>query len=407
MTSAVVAELGAVAHGGHCVTRVDGRVVFVRHGLPGEHVTLRFTDMRADARYWRADVEEVLVPSPNRVASPWPQAGPGGIGGGELGHVALPAQRQWKQDVIADQLRRLAKSDRPVEVLAAPGDADRGGLAWRTRIELVVDEQGRAGMTKWRSHDVIALEELPLATAAIAELDLLGRQWPAGTRISVAAPAAGDRPIVLVDGEPWDLRRGRPDLRPSARRVVHEEVGEFSYRVAAAGFWQAHREAPQVLVEAVLGLLGDIDGLTVADLYSGAGLFTIPLAAGVGANGRVIAVEGDRQAARDARRNAHGAPQVQLVEADIRSGLSGIGGNEIGQVNAVVLDPPRAGAGREVMAEIAALKPERIVYVACDPAALARDIGFAAQHGYRLDAATGYDLFPMTHHVETVALLSL
>lgn len=404
-------EVGPVAHGGHCVARHEGRVVFVRHALPGERVRARLTDAGETAKFWRADAVEILDASADRVASAWPAAGPGGVGGGELAHVALPAQRVWKQAVLEEQLRRLARDERSVPVHAAPGDDERGGLHWRTRIDLVADAQGRAGMRAHRSHDVHALDAMPLATERIEALGLFDRRWPAGARIEAVAPAGGDTPVVLVDGAPFDLSRGRPDLRPNARASVREEVRRgavgYAYRVAAAGFWQVHREAPGVLVDAVLTGLGDVTGATVLDLYAGAGLFTVSLADAV-ADGEVVSVEGDARAVRDARRNVHDRPNVELHAGDVARVLAGTqdADSDVVHADAVVLDPPRTGAGRRVVDAIAALRPERVVYVACDPAALARDVALFAGAGYGLVDVQGYDLFPMTHHVEAVAVLA-
>ena len=408
----VTLEVGPVAHGGHCVARHEGRVVFVRHALPGERVRAQVTEAGDGASFWRADAVEVLEASPDRVPSAWPAAGPGGVGGGELAHVALPAQRAWKAAVIAEQLRRLAHVEPEVVVDAAPGDVD--GLGWRTRVELVADADGRAGMHRHRSHDVVALADMPLATVAIAELGLFDRTWPAGARITAVAPAGGDRPVVLVDGVPWGERG--PDRRPNARTSVREEAEAagrtFRWRVAADGFWQVHRAAPGVLagavVDAVRGFAGggadagSAEGATVVDLYSGAGLLTLPLAHVVGERGRVVAVEGDPRAVRDARRNAHDAPQVELHHGAVQDVLAG---GLVGRADVVVLDPPRVGAGRPVVDAVAALAPSRVVYVACDPAALARDVAYLAGHGYALTSVRGHDLFPMTHHVETVAVL--
>ncbi len=404
-------EVGAVAHGGHCVARLPvadgggpGRVVFVRHTLPGERVLARLTEAAPEARFWRAEAHEILGHSPDRVPSAWPGAGAGGVGGGELAHVALPAQRAWKAAVVAEQLSRLAGVDRAVEVEAAPGDDERGGLAWRTRIELSVDTAGRAGMTRWRSHDVVPIDAMPLAHERLAELDLFARRWPAGSRIEAVAPTAGE-PIVLVDGTPW--RGGRPDTRPNARTAVHELVAaggnEHRFRVAAGGFWQVHREAPGVLVGAVLDGVGEVDGARVVDLYSGAGLFTVPLAHAVGHAGSVLAVEGDSRAVKDARRNVHGLSQVTLTEGEVARTLVGGAGQWAADV--VVLDPPRQGAGRTVIAAIAGSGARRVVYVACDPAALARDVAYLQGHGFSLAAVRAFDLFPMTHHVECVAVL--
>lgn len=405
-------EVGPVAHGGHCVARHDGRVVFVRHTLPGERVRVRVSEGGEDAKFWRADAVEVLEASPDRVPSVWPEAGPGGVGGGELAHVALPAQRRWKRDVLAEQLRRLARVDLDeshpqVEVEGLPGDDERGGLGYRTRIDLVADGTGRAGMHRFRSHDVLALAGMPLGTDDVAELaereKVFTRTWRRGTRIELVAPV-GSAPVLLVDGEPW--RAGSLDRRPNARRSVTERVEiagrEHEYRVAADGFWQVHREAPATLAQAVLDGVGDVDGARVLDLYSGAGLFTAPLAAAVGATGSVVAVEGDERAVRDARRNAHGLDHVELHHGPVEGVLTA----DTSGADVVVLDPPRVGAGRAVVDAVAARRPTRVVYVACDPAALARDVSYLAGHGYALDSLRAFDLFPMTHHVEAVAVLS-
>lgn len=410
----VEVEVGPVAHGGHCVARLDGRVVFVRHTLPGERVRARVTE--GGSGFWRADAVEVLQASPDRVEPAWPAAGPDGAGGGELSHVAMPAQRHWKKTVLVEQLQRLARIDpewleSEVTVEAAPGDDERRGLHYRTRIELVADADGHAGQRAHRGHRVIALKKMPLATTelmdfAVAE-DVFTRIWTPGAQLKLVAPSEGE-PVLLVDGEPW--RRGKPDNRPNARRSVSEFVagpwGSHRYRVAASGFWQVHREAPSVLTRAVLeatgAASGELAGATVLDLYSGAGLFTLPLADAVGPEGRVVAVEGDEQAAKDARRNAHAFGQVSLEVGAVERVLAA---DTVPDADVVVLDPPRTGAGRAVVDAMAARAPRRIVYVACDPAALARDVGYLAAHGYTLSRVRGFDLFPHTHHVEAVAVL--
>ncbi|MGO1315821.1 MAG: class I SAM-dependent RNA methyltransferase [Cellulomonadaceae bacterium] len=400
-------EVGAVAHGGHCVARYEGRVVFVRHALPEERVRARLTEAGPEARFWRADAVEVLEASPDRVPSVWPAAGPGGVGGGELAHVALPAQREWKAAVVSEQLRHLAGVEPSVVVEAAPGDPERGGLGWRTRIGLVAGADGRAGMRGHRSHDVHALADMPLATAEVAAAcareKVFTRRWRPGTTIDVVAPACGSTPVVLVDGRPW--RGGRPDDRPNARRTVVESVRvgetEHRFRVAADGFWQVHRAAPAVLAQAVLSAAGDVGGAHVLDMFAGAGLFSVPLADAVGPDGRVQAVEADARSVKDARRALHEAPQVALHTGDVARVLAEL----TPRADVVVLDPPRAGAGPAVMSQLAATGASRLVYVACDPAALARDVAAAGEHDYTLTGLRAFDLFPMTHHVECVAVL--
>lgn len=383
---------GPVAHGGHCVARHDGRVVFVRHTLPGERVRAVVTDRRA--KLWRAEAVEILEASPDRVPSAWPAAGPGGVGGGELAHVSLEAQRRWKADVVSEQLRRMAGLAVDVTVQPLPAET---GLEYRTRIDLVADPTGRLGMHGFRSHRVVPLDDMPLAVPEIAQLGLFSRRWAAGARLEVVAPSVGE-PLVLVDGEPFQ------DRRRHVQETVQLDDGIHHYRVAAAGFWQVHRQAPRTLATAVItavGAGGGMAGATVVDLYSGVGLFTLPLAQAVGATGAVWSVEGDAAAVRNARRNLHDQPHARLLTGDVGTVLSGLDARP----DVVVLDPPRAGAKAAVVQRIAAMAPQRVVYVACDPAALARDVALFRGAGYSLAELSAFDLFPMTHHVECIAVL--
>lgn len=394
MSDTIDLKVGAPAHGGHCVARHDGRVIFVRHALPGEKVRARLTESGTDARFWRADAVDILEPSPDRVQPAWAQAGAGGVGGGELSHVALPAQRTWKQAVLVEAFERFATLEFPGTVAAAPGDDEQGGLGYRTRVTATATKDGRAGMFAHRSKDVFELESMPLAVAEV-EHALLAGKFPAGARIGVVAPSEGDVRIT-VNGLPW--RGGKVDKRDNAPRMVRESVcvGEstWNFRVDVDGFWQVHREAPAVLVAEVLDRVGNAG--RVADLYSGAGLLTAPLAEG----GReVLAVESDGTAGRAARRNAHNLPTVTTVQGDVREVLH----QGIGSIDAVVLDPPRSGAGAKTIDALAGAAPQRVVYVACDPVALARDTALLDARGYGLVDAQAHDLFPHTHHVETVA----
>lgn len=398
MDEIVELTAGPAVHGGHCLARLEGRVVFLRHAIPGEQVRAQLTDTGKKG-HWRAEAIEILSPSEHRVPQVWPEAGPGGVGGGELGHIDLPGQLEWKRSVVEDALARIAglPAEHPVRsglrMHQAPGETERGGLGYRTRIDLIADSAGHAGMYRHRSHEVLRLTQMPLAAAGIDLGELLSTQWRPGARIEAVAPSSGE-PLVLVDGEP---RRGR-------RRVVREQVttagGSWSYRVDAAGFWQVHSHAPQVLVSAVLAAADLVAGETVLDLYSGAGLLSLPLADAVGETGSVHAVEADPRAGRNARRNAHARDQIRLHESPTEAALGALP-----RADVVVLDPPRSGAGRTVMTELTARSPRRIVYVACDPAALARDLGYARASEYEVTALTGYDLFPHTHHVECVAVL--
>ncbi|MFW2514396.1 class I SAM-dependent RNA methyltransferase [Demequina sp. SO4-13] len=399
MTDLIELEIGAPAHGGHCVARHDGRVVFVRHALPGETVRARLTESGDDARFWRADAVEVIEASHDRVDSAWPEAGPGGVGGGELAHVSLEGQRTWKLSVLRESFERFAGQAYEGDVVSVPAALGRDedpepGLRYRTRVSAVADAEGHASMHVHRSRQVRALETMPLATAGLERALIEGR-FPAGARIALTESSTGEL-RVLAGGIPW--KAGRLDKRPNAPRAVHEQVSvgarTWTFRVDAGGFWQVHRDAPEVLVSEVLDRVGAAE--RVADLYSGAGLLSVPLA---DAGREVVAIESDADGARAARRNAHETPSLQVIHGDVRKSLL----EGLGRLDAVVLDPPRSGAGAATIAALAATETPRVVYVACDPVALARDVALLRERGYVLVDAQAVDLFPMTHHVETVA----
>ncbi|MEV7428971.1 class I SAM-dependent RNA methyltransferase [Nocardioides sp. NPDC092400] len=363
------AVVGPVAHGGHCIVRVttdpsvepvETRVVFTRHAIPGERVVLELTEGTVGDRFWRGDVVEVLEASPDRVVPPCPYARPGRCGGCDFQHVDLGRQRDLKAEVVAEQLRRLAGLDLAVTVEAVEGDLPEqvAGLRWRTRQQYVRLPDGARGLRKHRS-----------------------------------------REVVVVD----DCRIAHPDAREPRPGTVTEQVAAAgstqAFQVAADGFWQVHPGAPRVLVDTVLGLLQPRAGESVLDLYAGVGLFARFLGEAVGDGGRVAAIEGDPTAAGHAATNCPGA--------DVSAG----GVDEVlaaaydGHWDLVVLDPPREGARRPVVEQVVARTPRAVAYVACDPAALARDTAVFAEHGYRLETLRAFDLFPMTHHVECVALL--
>jgi tRNA/tmRNA/rRNA uracil-C5-methylase (TrmA/RlmC/RlmD family) len=382
----VEVEVGPVAHGGHCVARVDGRVVFVRHALPGERVVARVTEGGAGSRYLRADAVEVRQPSADRVEPPCPHAHPGGCGGCDLQHVGLPGQRRLKADVVREQLRRLGGVEVDVEVEPVPGDDE--GLGWRTRVRFAVDRAGRAGLRRYRSHDVEPLEACPLSHPLVAATGVLERGWPGHREVAVAV-SPSDGSVVVADGRPQGAVR------------LREEAAGRSWRVSGTGFWQVHPGAADALVGAVRESLRPGPGERLLDLYAGVGLFAGALAADLGPSGRVDAVESDAGAVRDARRNLHDTPAVRLHEARVEDWLAA--GTR--RADLVVLDPPRAGAGRRVVDALVVSGARAVAYVACDPAALGRDVGTFRAAGWRLGALRAFDLFPMTHHVECVALL--
>jgi len=384
-------DVGAVAHGGHCVARHDGRVVFVRHALPGERVVAVVTDGGTGSRFLRADAVEVLVRSAHRVTAPCPHARPGGCGGCDFQHATVSYQRELKADVVREQLRRLAgrSGDPLVDGLQVrPVDGDADGFGWRTRVRLAVAADGRAGLRRHRSHDVEPLDACPLLHPAVTATGVLDQHWAGASEVTVAASASTGGAVVIVDG----AARGPGRLT--------EAAADRTWRVPGAGFWQVHPGAADVLLGAVRAMLAPRPGEHLLDLYAGVGLFGGSLAVDLGPGGRVDAVESDVDAVRAARRNLHAQSTVRLHQDRVERWLDSSG---VRHCDLVVLDPPRAGAGRRVVEALVGLAPRAVAYVACDPASLARDVGTFQGLGWRLAGLQAYDLFPMTHHVECVA----
>lgn len=416
-------EVGPVAHGGHCVARLDGRVVFVRHALPGETVLARLMEHGDGKRFWRADAVEVLAAAPGRVSPPCPVAGPGGCGGCDWQHADPATRRELKHAVVAEQLHRLAGLEPDFTVEAMPGpdvDGHDDGLGWRTRVRFAVDGQGRPGFRRHRSHDVVPVPAAgcPIAHRSVNAVGLAGQRLSGVAAADVVTSSSGEALVVL---EPAAGRRARPPEVPDGTGVAVRQDGEVTrlrgrarvtetvtvvgaprpFRVSGTGFWQVHPAAAQTWLDAVLDAAAPRPGESALDLYSGVGLFAAGLAVAVGPGGSVLAVESDARSGADARRNLHDLPQVRCLTARVDAVLESLTSADATDV--VVLDPPRTGAGPAVMRRLAGLAPRVVVYVACDPAALARDLAAVAEAGYGLAGLRVFDAFPMTHHVECIA----
>ncbi|MFK0250288.1 class I SAM-dependent RNA methyltransferase [Amycolatopsis azurea] len=383
-------EVGAVAHGGHCVARAEGRVVFVRHALPGERVLASVTEDKGGS-FCRADAIEVLEASPDRVEPPCPLAAPGECGGCDWQHAAPGYQRELKAAVVMEQLKRLAGIDREVVVEALDG----GPLDWRSRVRLVAGKDGRAGFRAHHSHRVIAIDDCPITVPGALD-DVVSRNWRPGSEIEVTKDGEGQ--VHLRD---LSTVHGKTKSRQLAGGLAVQHAADREWRLDAHGFWQVHPAAADTLAAVVAEWAEAPKDGVAWDLYAGVGLFASVLASQVGPRGRVLAVESGRRAVADGEENLADLPQVRWRSGRVEHLLA----DAPKPVDVVVLDPPRKGAGKAVVESIVEGSPDRIVYVACDPAALARDIALFADHGYGLVDLRAFDAFPMTHHVECVALL--
>ncbi|MDR8019109.1 class I SAM-dependent RNA methyltransferase [Nesterenkonia aerolata] len=495
--------VGPMAHGGHCVARHEGRVIFVRHAVPGERVRVRVQDPQASAKFWRGDVIAVLEPSEHRRRHVWKladalrayQADRLPVGGAEYGHMTDQHQRWTKAQVFRDTLQRVggisvhevastgALSEGELHV-ADPDDYARHrgrrdaaadsttGMHWRTRVSFAVNGAGALCMTPHRSHELIELRGMPLAVQAINSSALFRQDFTGAQTVDVIAagaqaplalvvrPAAADRGdsahsdlterLVAMAQEderlgtvllappaaaprsrsprgPRTGRRGRaraqgrkrstegqsapqqpPTLLAGPRSVAEPlpagqgggaRHGGGVLALRPESFWQIHRSAPEALVQTVESLAPLQGGESVADLYAGAGLFTAWAADRVGAGGRVLSVEAAGASAASAAEYFHGDDRVILRQSPVEHMLAELPGHDV-----VLLDPPRAGAGARVIAGIDEAAPRRIVYVSCDPASFARDAAELLRRGWQFRDLRILDLYPNTHHMESVAV---
>ena len=376
-----------VAHGGHFIARHDGAVIFVRHAIPGENCTIQITS--TGSSFNRADVVSVETPSEFRVEAPCSFANRNGCGGCDFQHISVEHQRTLKSDVIAEQFSRIAKIEMRVEVEEV-GESTH----WRTRAIATTDRNGKLGFYKSRSHSIAPVTDCIICVEGMDFSEIASRDLKGDVRVEISASNTGERSIALAP------TRGEEKARlTEGPAVLHENVLGRSLEVSQESFWQSHKKAPEVLTQVVLEFAQLKSGEHVLDLYGGVGLFSAAILDAVGPTGHVDLIEGSKVATADAARNFAAFSNITIATGDVAKLLPRITAADV-----VVLDPPRDGAGKEAVAHIARLAPRAIVYVACDPAALARDTAYLADHSYSLVKVRAFDLFPMTHHIECVAL---
>lgn len=415
-------EITNVAHGGVFVARHEGRVVFVPDTMPGERIRARLTDTTHD-RFWRADAISVVEAAPERQPHVWSAASIDRVpaqraGGAEFGHIHLDHQRELKRRVLVDALQRMASIDR--DVIVEPAGAaiaqeaeTEDGTGWRTRVRLQVAPDGTFGPFASRSHHVVEVDELPLATADVVDSTPFGQRFAGAESIDVVATASGSTHVIVNDAP---VKRGRRTIRPRHRPMrIREVVGDREFELDVRGFWQVHRLSALTLTEAVQSAVDEAlfdPRAANLDLYGGVGLLAAALGDRFGSTLRITSVEGDESATDHAAENLAEWIGASAVTARVERFVTELAADATAAERArlraatVVLDPPRSGAGRPVVDAIAELAPAQVVYVACDPVALARDLATFAGHGYELRSLRAFDLFPNTHHLEAVATLA-
>jgi tRNA/tmRNA/rRNA uracil-C5-methylase (TrmA/RlmC/RlmD family) len=378
-----------VAHGGHFIARHLGAVIFVRHAIPGEEVEIEITG--TGSSFNRADVVRVVKPSTDRVSAPCQFAHRAGCGGCDFQHISLERQRSLKEEVITEQFSRIAKREVHVSVeeVGPP-------LGYRTRFNAVTTRNGDLGFKQARSNKVVPISDCRILQPEIGYQELSARKWKGDLRVEVSLSTTGERTIAT--GYTRDETPVRTSEGPD---VGLYSINGSNLEVSQRSFWQSHKLAPTVLTQVVKEFADIKVGDQLLDLYGGVGLFTSQFLDLIGESGRVDLVEGSKSATADALRNFANSKSVKVHTGDVAKLLP-----RFTRADVIVLDPPREGAGREVVMAMAQLKPRSIVYVACDPAALARDTTYLSEVGFEATKIRAFDLFPMTHHIETVALFT-
>ena len=397
-------EITTMAHGGSGIGRLDGRVVFTPGVVHGEVVEVEIVE-DSKKSLWRAQPVKIVAPSPHRIPHIWPEADlsrPWAMraGGADYGHIELSHQRTLKTDILRDALQRFGGLSGDLVdslvVQGVPGDDEKNGLAWRTRVSLHADAEGRLGPYAEKSHTVIPVSSLPLATENIQNCGVLDSTYQGAESVRVVDALSGVR-LIIDNQKPQELS---------------EFVSGVEFRLSDQTFWQVHHQAPEVL-QGALQRAVQRDRLDPtarnADLYSGVGLLGAALADISPSTLTLTGVESEESALPYLMQNLDDkttlTPVADRVDRWLRrevTGLSAATANEWSRAT-VILDPPRSGAKSDVISSLEKLAPAQIVYVACDPVALGRDTGLLDKAGYDMVFIEAWDLFPHTHHMETIA----
>ena len=373
-------EIGPIAHGGHFVSRHNNQVIFVRHAITGEKAIVEIT--ATSSKLAHGDAIQILKKSKHRVNPNCKYATPGGCGGCDFQHINVEVQSRYKLDVVKEQFDRIAKiAVEPQLITVDPKD----GLGWRTRFDFAISKNGKAGLYASKSKNVIELDECPIAIEPINKSTIFNADWEGTDRVRASVSSSSQ----------LNISRGKKTI--SGPKKLKETVNKNTYEISPQSFWQSHTSAPKVLTDLAIDFMKLRKGDIVCDLYGGIGLFTLPIAEIVGNKGHVHLVELSNHAIRDASKIFKNYKNVTIHKGMVDKKIS-----NISNIDTILLDPPRTGAGKNTISKIVRKSPEKIVYISCDPASLARDSKYLQENGYILDKIKVIDLFPMTHHVESI-----
>ena len=378
----VTLDIGEIAHGGHFVARHNNQVIFVRHAISGETANVKITSIKSKLAFGNAI--EILKSSKDRVKPPCKYSKPDGCGGCDFQHISLETQINLKKIVIQDQLKRIAKIDVIPDIISTEPIT---GLHWRSRLDLAISDNGKTGQYSHKSNKVIEIDQCLIAVEKINESEVFNRYWDSYDRLNMSV--SSDNQLTVY--------QARKNISGLDR--LKEEVDEYTFTISPNSFWQSHKNAPRLLLHQVIKYADVKLGDRVCDLYGGAGLFTLPIATLIGETGEVHLIERDNDCIKDAKNMFQNLKNIIIHHGKVEQKLG-----KIRDIDIIILDPPRNGAGKQVINQIMDKRPRIIVYVSCDPSSLARDTKILMESNYTLSKLSGLDLFPMTHHIECIAL---
>ena len=376
----VTLDIGVIAHGGHFIARHNNQVVFVRHAISGEIAKVKITSVNSKLAF--GDAIEIIKVSSARVKPPCKYSTPGGCGGCDFQHISLDEQQKLKKIIIQDQFKRIAKIDINPDIISTDPFS---GLHWRSRLDLAISNNGKPGLHSHKSNKVIEIDKCLIAVDKINESYVFNKNWESLDRLNMS---------VSSENELHINRFGKTIFGSGELKEV---VEGNTYIVSPKSFWQSHINAPRLLLKQVIKHACIKSGDIVCDLYGGAGLFAFPIAELLGDSGEIHLIERDNDCIKDAKKMLHGKKNIIIHHGKVEQKLG-----KIKNIDIIILDPPRNGAGKQVIHQIIDKSPKSIVYVSCNPASLARDTKILLENNYILDTLMVLDLFPMTHHIECI-----
>jgi len=374
-------DIGNIANGGHFVARHDNQIIFVRHAISGETAKVKITAI--NSKFAFGDAVEILQSSKDRVPPPCKYSHPDGCGGCDFQHINYDVQSDLKKEVLKDQFKRITKVDISPDIVTTDPP---NGLHWRSRLNLAISENKKVGLRAHKSNTVIEIDECLIALNEINKSDIFTKNWDNEENLKISCSSTNEINVSQFE---------KSILGPDK---LTENVDKNTYTISPKSFWQSHINAPGLLLQQVMKEANIKQDEIVCDLYGGVGLFTLPISKLIGKNGQVHLIEMNDTCIEDANIMFKHIDNIYIHHGTVEQKLG-----SVKNIDTIILDPPRNGVSKQVINQMIEKKPNTIIYVSCNPSTLARDSKVLLENKYILSNIVGLDLFPMTHHIESVA----